>query len=169
MPALANKRQEAFCQLVKQRVPKLKAYVLAGYNYNEGAPYRLAENVRVKRRLNEITKGLAMKTRVTVETITSELDRIAAGAEAAQQFGAASGAVVAKAKLHGLLIDRKESGGPGDFSTLTSVEDVLAKVREELGDAAAALLAASMGERAEEPAAQVEQPAATHSEPSSVM
>lgn len=144
MPALANIRQERFCQLLKQGIPPYRAYPMAGYSANPGSPYRLHENARVKRRLAEITKGLAMKTRVTVESVTVELDRIAAGAEADKQYGAAKGAVETKARLHGLLIDRKESGQPGDFAGLNNAEDVLAMVRKELGDTAAAALQAAL-------------------------
>jgi hypothetical protein len=143
MPALRNARQERFCQLVTQGLPPYRAYPQAGYEANSGSPYRLQENARVKARLTELTRHLAMKTRVTVESITNELDRIAAGAEANLQFGAAKGAVETKAKLHGLLIDRKESGLPGDFAGLQE-QDVVALVRKELGDAAAALLIASL-------------------------
>lgn len=82
-----------------------------------------------------------MKTQVTVESITTDLDRIAAGAEAAAQWAAAKGAVETKAKLHGLLVDRKETGGPGEFAGLSTAEDVLALVKAELGDGIAAALA----------------------------
>lgn len=85
-----------------------------------------------------------MKTRVTVESVTADLARIAAGAEADKQFGAAKGAVETMAKLHGLLVDRKESGGPGEFAGLQSAEDVLALVRTELGNDTALALAAAL-------------------------
>jgi hypothetical protein len=147
MPALTNQRQERFCQLIKQGVPPYRAYPLAGYNANNGAPYRLAENVRIKRRLNELTRSLAVKTRVTVESITEELDAIRDGANAALQFGAAKGAVETKAKLHGLLIERKEAGAPGDFAGLQSVDDVLALVKAELGDETATVLASVLARR----------------------
>lgn len=141
MPALKNNRQERFCQFIKQGIPPYRAYPKAGYEPNDGAPYRLAGNVRVKARLDEITKAMAMKTAVTVESITTDLDRIAAGAEAAAQWSAAKGAVETKAKLHGLLVERKETGAPGEFAELRSADDVLALVKAELGDGIAAALA----------------------------
>lgn len=137
MPALKNHRQERFCQLIKQGIPPFRAYPMAGYKAHPGEPYRLRDNPRVKQRLKEITRSLAMKTRVTVESVTADLDRIAAGAEAAQQYGAAKGAVETKAKLHGLLIDRKETGDPGAFAGLQDEAAVMAMVRAELGEAAA--------------------------------
>ena len=94
-----------------------------------------------------------MKTRVTVESITNELDRIRDGAEGALQYGAARSAVETKAKLHGLLVERKESGQPGDFAGLQSASEVLALVRSELGDETAALLAAALDRREADPGA----------------
>ena len=85
-----------------------------------------------------------MKTRVTVESLTADLDRIMEKAEAAAQFGAARSAVDTKAKLHGLLVDRKESGAPGEFAGLQSEADVLARVRAELGEDAAVALAKAL-------------------------
>jgi hypothetical protein len=140
MPALNNQRQERFCQLVKQGIPKLRAYEMAGYAPNHGAPYRLAENVSVKRRMSELTRGLAMKTQVTVQSVTEELDAIAVGAAKSEQWGAAKSAVEAKAKLHGLLIDRKESGAPGDFDGLKTESEVVDAFRTAHGEEAAQLL-----------------------------
>jgi len=140
MPALKNARQERFCQLVKQGLPPYRAYPMAGYRPHNGEPYRLRENPRVKRRLAELTRSLAMKTKVSVESLTDELDAVTKGAVAAEQYGAARGAIETKAKLHGLLVERKESGAPGDFASLGTVDEIVAKVRSELGEQAALLL-----------------------------
>lgn len=94
-----------------------------------------------------------MKTRVTVASITEDLDRITAGAEASDQWGAARGAVETKAKLHGLLVDRKESGAPGDFAQAQTPDAILELVAAELGPETAAALRAALGR---EDAAQVE-------------
>ncbi len=88
-----------------------------------------------------------MKTRVTVESITDELNEVRERAIAADQLGAAQAAIVAKAKLHGLLIDRKESGAPGEFSGLQSTADVLAAITDQLGADVAALLGAALAQR----------------------
>lgn len=83
-----------------------------------------------------------MKTQVTIASITEDLDRITAGAEAAAQWGAAKGAVETKAKLHGLMVERHESGEPGAFGD--SQDTVLARVAAELGADAAADLARAL-------------------------
>lgn len=81
-----------------------------------------------------------MKTRVTLESLTEELDTIARGAVQDAQWAAAKGAVETKARLHGLLVERKETGAPGDFAALQSTEEIVAKVRSELGDTIAEVL-----------------------------
>ena len=140
MGALRNQRQERFVQLVKQGIPPYRAYPQAGYQPHESAPYRLCGNVRVKERMDEITRELAMKTRVTVASITAELDEAAALAKRIDQPSAMTQAIIAKAKLHGLLIERKEAGAPGDFAAARTEAEVLEQVRNDLGEAAAELL-----------------------------
>lgn len=148
MPALTNHRQERFCQLVKQGVPPYRAYPMAGYKFHNGEPYRLRENPRVKRRLAELTKGLAMKARVTVESLTEELDAARELALRVDQPSAAIAATTSKAKLHGLMVDRKESGAPGDFASMQTPEAVIDAVRKDLGDAAADMVASLLAKQA---------------------
>jgi hypothetical protein len=144
MPALKKHRQERFCLLIIQGVPPYRAYPLAGYRPDNGAPYRLSENARIKSRIAELTRQIAVKTRVTVETIAAQLVEDRDFAIRMKQPGAAHAATVSLAKLHGLMIDRKETGAPGDFSNLTSADEVLALVRAELGDETATLLAKAL-------------------------
>jgi hypothetical protein len=144
MPALKNYRQERFCQLVKQGIPPYRAYPMAGYKPDDGAPYRLAGNVRVKQRMSELTKHFRAQAGVSVQSLTDELNAIAEGAAKAEQWSAAKGAVETKAKLHGLLIDRKEQGAPGDFEGLQTREEIEAKIRAEMGEEAAQLFAKAM-------------------------
>lgn len=82
-----------------------------------------------------------MKTRVTVESLTEEFNEAIAIARETRNAGAVTQAALAKGKLHGLIVDRKESGAPGDFAQLESIDAIVAKVRSELGDDAAAALA----------------------------
>jgi len=86
-----------------------------------------------------------MKTRVTVESLSAELDEAIALAKATQQPAAITQAVTVKGKLHGLLIDRKETGQPGDFAQAQSAQEVIDKVRAEMGDEAARALAVLAG------------------------
>lgn len=88
-----------------------------------------------------------MKTRITVESLTADLTRIRDAAERAEQFGAARGAVETLGKLHGHLIERKETGQPGDFSGLHSADEIIEKVRDEAGEDAAQLIADYIAKR----------------------
>jgi hypothetical protein len=68
--------------------------------------------------------------------------------------GPALSATVAKAKLHGLIVDRKESGAPGEFAALGTEAEVMDAVRRELGDAAADALLVSLADTPDEPEEQ---------------
>lgn len=110
---------------------------------------------------------MAARNRVTVDSLLEELDEARALALRVDQPSAAIQASTTKAKLVGLMVDRKESGAPGDFSHLGTTEEVLAKARELLGDEAAAslersLLTAQPTEPEAEPAEQRPEGETTH-------
>jgi len=144
MPELKNIRQERFCALVVQGIPPYRAYPMAGYRANDGSPYRLQGNARVQHRQNEIIEALGMKTHVTVETIAKQFNEDRDFAIAQKQPATAHAASVSLAKLHGLMVERKESGAPGEFAGLTSADEVLALIRAELGEEAAELLSKAL-------------------------
>jgi hypothetical protein len=50
-----------------------------------------------------------------------------------------------KAKLVGLLVDRREVGNVGDFEQMTDISQILEKVREDAGAVAADALAKAFG------------------------
>ena len=50
-----------------------------------------------------------------------------------------------KAKLVGLLVDRREIGNAGDFEQMTDIGQILEKVRQEAGLEAAEALAKAFG------------------------
>jgi hypothetical protein len=50
-----------------------------------------------------------------------------------------------KAKLVGLLVDRREVGNAGEFEQLTDIGEILEKVRQEAGLEAAEALAKAFG------------------------
>lgn len=158
MPALPNQRQEHFCQLLKRGMTPYEAFEKAGYPKHRGNCYRLRDDKRIKRRLAELTRHIAVKTRVTVESLTEEFNEAIELAKETKNAPAITQAAIAKGKLHGLMIDRKESGGPGDFAAAQSVDEVLDVMRKEFGDEAANALMAALGKR--EASEQAEQPPA---------
>lgn len=78
---------------------------------------------------------------ITVDTLLVDLEEDRALARSEGQGAAAVGATMAKARLLGFIVDRKESGQPGEFANLQSIQDVIALVRQELGEGAAQALA----------------------------
>lgn len=98
------------------------------------------------------------RTRITIDTLLRDLAEDRALARETKQVSAAIAATQLSAKLVGLLIDRKESGQPGDFSDLTSADEILARVRADLGDDMADAITAALT-KAEPPAIVEDLPA----------
>lgn len=83
---------------------------------------------------------MARKHEISVDSLLSDLAEDRALARETKQVGAAIAATQLAAKLCGLLIDRKETGQPGDFAALETAGQVLDLIAREVGpDAAAAL------------------------------
>jgi hypothetical protein len=117
---------------------------MAGYRPHHDSPYQLRENPGVKDRMAEIGRRMMRKTEINIETLINDL---AADRKLARELGQPSAAIAAThltAKLCGFLIDRKETGQPGAFEGLQTVEEILARCREELGDEAAELLSKAL-------------------------
>ncbi len=80
------------------------------------------------------------------------LSRLAQNAEAAladNDRGAANRALELIGKEQGMFIERKETGGPGDFANLGDAQEVFDLVRKELGDEMADALAGVLAKRVE--------------------
>lgn len=153
MPALRNPRHERFARLLHRYGNARRAYAESGYNARqprtprETSPLdrcatRLSKHVQVKERLQELTAMAAKRHEITVDTLLDDLETDRRLAHQAAQSGAAVAATMAKAKLLGLVVERKEAGAPGEFSNLHSIADVLDVIRKEFGDQAADALAA---------------------------
>lgn len=107
-------KQEAFVQAYWETGNASEAYRRA-YNTTNMKPAsvnRLAfaqlENIKITSRLSELKADLARKTVVTVESLSGELDDALALALKNDQASAAVAAIMGKAKLHGMLIDKQE-------------------------------------------------------------
>lgn len=164
MPPLENPRHEIFAQeLVKAKAQgrtQAQAYQAAGYA-STGDSARAAASRMICDRKNGIQdrviellgRGAAQaekRVQVNVNEIFEGLDRNIKLAERAKQHSAVNGAYALKAQLGGLVINRTEVASAGGFEGLTSVEDVINKVREESGqDAADAVILAISDDRHE--------------------
>jgi hypothetical protein len=146
MPALANPKHERFARHWLKTQNASAAYRKAGYagdnpNAVAASASRLLKTAKVQSRIKEIRRQMATRTRITLETLLHDLAEDRALARETKQVSAAIAATQLSAKLVGLLIDRKESGGPGDFADMSSADEILAKVRTDLGDEFADALA----------------------------
>jgi phage terminase small subunit len=149
MPQLRNCRHENFARelIEAQRHGRsqAEAYQRAGYKARLGSAEanaaRLLGNAKagVAQRVQELMLNGAKRAEVTVASLLAELEQAREGAATDRQFAAATGAIMAKAKLSGLLVDRVEVGAPGSFDGCQTVEQVIATLLAEFESPAAAL------------------------------
>jgi phage terminase small subunit len=138
MPVLTNPKQELFCQEIAKGKTADEAYVLAGYKENRGNASTLKSNQIISDRIAEILERAANRVEVSVSSITERLIRIS---ETAEAIGEPAGLSVARqaamdaAKLHGLIVEKKETGKPGDFSRMDEheLDDFIAREKVALG------------------------------------
>lgn len=153
MPALHNPRHERFARAWIKLGVASEAYRKAGYKADKPgsvwtSAWRMLRHEQVQRRIRELKKQMATRNRITVDSLVEELDEARVAAMALSQPSAAISASMSKARLVGLIVDRKEQGAPGDFAAMQTEEQVLAAVRAELGEGAAAALAAALTHQA---------------------
>jgi hypothetical protein len=137
MPALANPRHERFARAYLKTGIAARAYLQAGYepsnrNVLDASACRLLRHARVKARIAELQRFMTQKTKVSLESLVNELETAQQLAIATSQPGAHIQATQLKARLLGLLVERRETGAPGEFSGLTTVDQVLERLRAEL-------------------------------------
>ena len=120
LPGKLNSRQEIFAQNLAMGMTKGEAYVAAGYKPDPGNPTRLTENDRVQKRVAELQKRAAIETAITIQSITADLAEVVKEASALPQsaptLNARRAALMDIATLNGLVVQRSETGKPGDFS-----------------------------------------------------
>lgn len=104
---------------------------------------RTLKKPHVRRRYNELLERQMKKSDITVDKVLADyqhaLDLAKSQGKAADIVNAAQ----AQAKLVGLLRDKVEVGGVGDFQDINSVADILEIVGKEIGEEAAMVLAAA--------------------------
>lgn len=144
---LANPRHEAFARHYIELGTGRNAYVMAGYSARihadlrrpspaDAAASRLLKHVRVQARIEGLRKAMAKAADITADSIATELEEARALALREGQAAAAVSATATKAKLVGLMIDRKETGKPGDFDNWTEdqLREYLAAKPEDKGN-----------------------------------
>ncbi len=152
-----SRRHALFVRHYRKTGIARRAYLAAGYrpsnqNSLDACASRLLSNAKVQLRIKELDRQMTERTRITIDTLLRDLAEDRALARETKQVSAAIAATQLSAKLVGLLIDRKESGQPGDFSDLTSADEILARVRADLGDEMADAITAALAKQADTPA-----------------
>lgn len=112
MPALDNPRHERFAQELAKGKSQLEAYKEAGYKPSEQHACRLASSGKVAARVAEILERAALRTEITVASITESLLRIAKkGEDLIEPAGlsVARASLMDAAKLNGLVIDKVDA------------------------------------------------------------
>ena len=133
MPELKNIRHERFARAVVRLGNQRAAYIEAGYEARrpvvarECSPVdfgasRLAKHAKVKQRISELRRAMATRSEVTEDSLIDELEEARQLAADSKQGAAMVAATMGKARLTGLLVDRKEIGQPGDFANMTADE-----------------------------------------------
>jgi len=128
-----NQRQEAFCRAyVATGGIGRQAYAMAGYSARMPADPRdygpvdacatkLLKLAKVEKRIQHIRRAMQRRKDVTEDSIIDELEQARQGAMNSEQHGAAVQATIAKAKLVGLMVDRKEIRR-GEIENMTEAE-----------------------------------------------
>lgn len=109
MPALTNPKHERFAQLLAKGKGQAEAYAEAGYAPSEPNASRLTSNEKVQERLAELQERAAIRTEITVASITERLLAIATKGEAsadAPLLAVGRAALMDAAKLNGLIVDK---------------------------------------------------------------
>jgi hypothetical protein len=133
-----SERQKSFVRLIHEQVPPYRAYPLAGYRRHHSNAYRLRENEGVKQYLGELEAQTMKRHEVTVDSLLTELEEARLNAKAAKQPSSEVSAVMGKAKLTGLLVERQEVKEVSGMNQ----EELIQAVQEKFGDQADVVLRA---------------------------
>jgi len=133
MPPLRNPRHERFVGLLLEGKAATDAYGAAGFKRDDGNAARLKANPKVAARLAELQSEIASETKVTVAGLISELEAARKAATNLEQFSTVVKSIEAKARISGLLVEKKqvEVGGPGDFSHCETDDAIEAQMVED--------------------------------------
>ena len=150
MPALKNMRHERFIrEYLKTDFNGAEAYRRVYPRHRPDiacvSACQLLRVPKVKARLQEVQEAIIKRSDITVDKILTEYEQARQLAIAQEKPEAMLNASEKKAKLVGLLVDRREIGKAGDFEQMTDISQILEKVREDAGAEAADALAKAFG------------------------
>lgn len=117
MPVLSNPRYERFAQGIAKGKSQHEAYIYAGYGKGSQAKDvrsnagTMARRPEVAARIAELQDNQARRIGITIDDLVAELDDMLKLAKRVKHPAAGVGAVLAKGKLLGLIVDRAEIEG----------------------------------------------------------
>ena len=147
MPALKNPRHERFAQLIFEGLtngePKSysqsRAYIAAGYTAKDvgkrcGSAQAASSRLlyRVIHRVRELQAEAAERNQETADKCVAELNELRREAQAEKAYSAAVSAVMGKAKILNLSLDRAPNTSV-DFSKANSMQDIGRKLLQAVG------------------------------------
>jgi hypothetical protein len=125
---LKNARHERFVALLLEGKSATEAYEAAGFKRDDANAARLKARPDVVERLTELQNEVAAKVPITIESLISELEEVRTAATSKSQYAAAVRAVLGKAQLAGLLVERSKVEVEGNLLNRTkydSDEDIV--------------------------------------------
>ena len=136
MPVLSNAKHELFCQHLALGKTASEAYELAGYKPSRSNASVLRAKQNVSDRLSEILpqseRKVVQQIEHTRDSVLAELEEARKMAIKKDQPSAAVSATIGKARVLGLIIDRREVGDVGAFDGFTDeqlVEEAAKRAR----------------------------------------
>lgn len=146
---LKNPRQERFVKLYLMEMANggsataayRKVYTNAtGFNCASASAHQLLKLPHIKSRIMEMRMDIKRKADITYEKILTNYEE---ALKLAKEKGDPANIIAAareQAKLVGLIIDRKEVGGAGDFENMENISEILEAVAQQVGPEAALAL-----------------------------
>lgn len=111
MPQLPKRNQELFAQAIAKGQTQQEAYVGAGYAWHPPSASRLLTNAKVRARISELRERAAVKVDETIADIAAQLDEARDLARSTNQPAAMTAAIMGKAKVLGLIVDKAQLSG----------------------------------------------------------
>jgi hypothetical protein len=146
-------KQERFCQAYIETGNASEAYrrvygtaKMKSETMNRNAK-AMTDNSKIATRVRELAEKAVKRHEITVESLTERAIQAFNLAISKEQSAGAVSALSFLGKLHGVLIERKEVGKPGDFDNMTSNElrDFIASEASAIGVSLPAIAQATRG------------------------
>ena len=137
-PVELSEKDKLFARLLHLGRPVPQAYEDAGFKPDRGNCYRLRRSARLQRYLASLEARVAKNHDVTVDSLIEELEDARKNAQRVNQPGSEVSAIMGKARLAGLIIDKREVK-TNDIDRM-DIPQLAQLLRDALGDKADIIL-----------------------------